>query len=641
MDRRNFVKRSSLLLAMGTCGGFFSFAKAQNANKDIDFKQKYNWKYLGKHNPKELKRERSYTFDVCVVGGGVAGICAAVSAARHGAKTVLVQNRPVLGGNASSEIHVPINGSYHFKNKFGVDRETGIVEELQLENRFYNRQNSWEVWDHVMYDYVTRQENLTLFLNTQAVESVMKGNKIAEVICFQSSTESKITIAANVFIDCSGDGAMAASAGAEFRSGREGRNEFNEKYAPEHPDGWVMGDSIQFSSVDVGYPISFTPPSFAIKYDPSKAKKRIISHLSCGFWWIELGSDFDIIGVTEENRHKLLGYLYGCWDYVKNSGKFPEAANLALDWVGSVPGRRESRRFMGDYILSERDLTHYKHFDDAIAYGGGWSLDEHCPGGILNSTEPPSYFHQRFDKMYEIPYRCLYSKNIDNLMFAGRNISVTHIALSATRLIAICGIMGQAAGTAAAMCVERKIMPRGIYKSYIRELQERLLRDDAYIPHRPAADKNDLARKATIIASSTISGDVSLLVDGYSRDEVERIHHWMSDGLNPDLILTWNEEVELSSVEIKCDSNLHTEIELHPSREKRMKQIPGLPPELVKKVSVEAFQNGVYTEVASIDNNLHRLIRLNFGKIKTKSVRLNLKETYGASSVKLFEVRCY
>ena len=589
MKRREFLKKSFLTTTFLSCGGF-SIASQGNEFKPREYwpKRDDNWKYMGKKDTSTVKREKEYTFDVAVIGGGVAGLCAAVSAARHGAKTVLVQNRPVLGGNASSEIHVPINGSYHL-----------------------------------------------LMLNTQAMEAVMDGNSIKKAICFQFSTESKIIISADVFIDCSGDGALAASAGAEYRTGREGKAEFNEKYAPDEPDGWVMGDSIQFSSKDMGYPVPFNPPSFAIKYDPSKANKRNITQLSCGFWWVELGSDLDIVDVTEENRHKLLGYLYGAWDYVKNSGKFPEAANLVLDWVGSVPGRRESRRFMGDYILNENDLTKFTHFDDAIAYGGGWSLDEHCPGGILNDKEPASYFHQR------IPYRCLYSKNIDNLMFAGRNVSVTHIALSATRLIAICGLMGQAAGTAAAMCMEYKVSPRGIYKKYIEELQERLLRDDCYIPNRPANDEADLARKAKIEASSTTSGNVALLTDGYSRDEVDHIHHWQSDGLNPDLTLAWEKPVSLSSVEIKCDSNLHTEIQIHPNIEKRRKQRPGMPVELVKKVSVEAEVNGVWKELTEIDNNLHRLIKLEFSPVRTSKIRLNLKETYSASDIKLFEVRCY
>ncbi|MFR9578771.1 MAG: FAD-dependent oxidoreductase [Rikenellaceae bacterium] len=598
-------------------------------------------KYLGYKDISTINKDRHYECDVAVVGGGIAGICAAVAAARGGAKVIFVHNRSVLGGNASSEIHVPINGSYHFKNKFKVDRETGIVEELQLENIYYNPQMSWEVWDHVLYDYVTRNKNLTLMLETHATKAVMSGNKIKEVVCFQQATESRVTIRAKQFIDSSGDGMMAASAGAEFRYGREGKAEFGEKYAPDEPDGWVMGDSIQLSTKDMGRPIKFTPPTFAIKYDPSKMNKRNITQLNCGFWWVELSDQLDITLATNENRHKLLAYLYGAWDYVKNSGKFPEAENLAIDWVGSVIGRRESRRFMGDHILTESDLTEYRHFEDAVAYGGGWSLDEHCPGGLENPDDPASFFHQNFKKMFEIPYRSLYSRNIENLFFAGRNFSASHIALSGTRLIAMCGLMGQAVGTAAVMCVEKSCSPRGVYQNYMSELQERLLREDVFIPNRPAADAADLARKATLTASSTSSGDARLLTDGYSRDEVDRIHHWESSESTPTLTFKWSEEVELSELNIKCDSSLHREIQLHPNTDKMKGRPEGLPLEMVKSLSVEALVGGVWQQVAQVDNNIYRLIKLPFESLKSSSLRVKFHESYGEPRIKIFEVRCY
>lgn len=434
---------------------------------------------------------------------------------------------------------------------------------------------------------------------------------------------------------------MAASAGAEYRYGREGKAEFGEKYAPDAPDGWVMGDSIQLSTKDMGRPIKFTPPTFAIKYDPSKMNKRGIAQLNCGFWWVELSSELDITLATNENRHKLLAYLYGAWDYVKNSGKFPEAENLAIDWVGSVIGRRESRRFMGDYILKESDLTEYKHFEDAIAYGGGWSLDEHCPGGIENPDDPASFFHQNFTKMFEIPYRSLYSRNIDNLFLAGRNFSATHIALSGTRLIAMCGLMGQAVGSAAVICLEKGCSPRGVYQKHISELQERLLREDVFIPNRPAADSADLARKATLSASSTSSGDASLLIDGYSRDEVERIHHWESSESHPTITLEWSEGVKIGEVNIKCDSSLHREIQLHPNTDKMKDRPEGLPLEMVRSLSVEALVGGVWREVAQVENNMYRLIKLKFSPVTTSSVRIKMRENYGHPTFKLFEVRCY
>ncbi|MFR9661459.1 MAG: FAD-dependent oxidoreductase, partial [Rikenellaceae bacterium] len=351
--------------------------------------------------------------------------------------------------------------------------------------------------------------------------------------------------------------------------------------------------------------------------------------------------DLDITTNTENARHLLLAYLYGAWDYVKNSGKFPEAENLAMNWVGSVPGRRESRRFMGDYIVTEKDLTEYRHFDDTVAFAGGWSLDEHCPGAILNPTDPASFFHQGFTKHTEIPYRALYSKNIDNLMFAGRNYSCSHIALSGTRLIAMCAQMGQAAGTAATICVNKGCTPRGVYQIYMNELQEMIMRDDAYIPNRPAADPADLARKAKIVASSTASGDVKLLVDGISRDEVDKPHHWRSKGVDSNLVLSWDAPQTITSVEIKCDTDLQTEIQLHPNKAKMALRERGMPEEMVKAVALDVKVGGGWKEVASIDDNLHRLIKLPVESIKSDAVRIRFKESYGVENLRIFEVRCY
>ncbi|MFR9526064.1 MAG: FAD-dependent oxidoreductase [Rikenellaceae bacterium] len=644
------MKRSSFLKGVGATsltlmsGGLFSMCtpSASAAKSNIDWNNAGQWKYMGSKDTSTINKDREYRFEVAVIGGGIAGVNAAVAAARHGAKVVLVQNRPVLGGNASSEIHVPINGSYHLENKFKVDRETGLVDELQMRNRYYNKDMSWSVWDHVIYDFVTREPNITLMLNTHAQKAIMDGNKIRKAICFQQSTESRITIEADVFIDCSGDGQLAVSAGADYRTGREGKAEFNEKYAPDQPDGWVMGDSIQFSSREMDHPVEFHAPEFAVKYDPSKMNARKIQGFSCGFWWVEFGSDLDITADTEENRHRLLAYLYGAWDYVKNYGKFPESANSALDWVGSVPGRRESRRFMGDHILSERDLTEYRHFEDTVASAGGWSLDEHCPGALDNPTEPASYFHQRFKQFTEIPFRSLYSRNIDNLMMAGRNISVTHIALSAVRLIAMCANMGQAVGTAAVMCVRKGVTPRSIAQNHISELQESILRDDIYIPNRPAADPADKARRATITASSTASGDAKLLTDGYSRDEVEKDHHWLSSGVNSSLTLKWDAPVEISSIEIKGDTNLHGEMQIHPKRSKLEAQIPGMPPQLVKAAKVELFVDGEWKNFASVDNNLtRRIIFAGDKSVMSDMARITFSETWGDDAIRLYEVRCY
>ncbi|MDZ8117057.1 FAD-dependent oxidoreductase [Pontiella agarivorans] len=637
MNRRDMFKSSAVAASMVPIIG-----KASEDSGNPEERTTDNWFQVGTGQRGLPDRKETLTFDVAVLGGGIAGICAAVSAARNGAKTVLVQDRPVLGGNASSEMRVHLNGVTHLKPDNRAERETGVIEELLLHNRFNNKQESWPVWDHLLYDFVISEPNLELILNTQATEAVMNGSTIVAAKCWQLTTETQITIRAAQFIDCSGDGLLAATAGALYRSGREGKKEFGERYAPDEPDGWQMGATLLMHSEDMGKPMPFQAPSWAIPYEAEKSHpKRKFKGFQNGIWWMEVGSDGDIIGEQEEIRHKLMCYAYGVWDYIKNSGKVPEAENHALTWVQSLPGKRESRRFIGDYILHEGDLLNHTHFEDAVGYGG-WSLDEHNPGGIENLKEPPSYFHEHFHKVYEIPYRSLYSKNITNLSFAGRNISQTHIALSSTRLMATCATMGMAVGTAAALCIQKKCNPRDIATRHINELQEQLLRDDAFIPHRPANDSRDLARKADLIAaSSSVSGDAKLLTDGWSRDFEGVEHGWESHGLPAEVLLEWEEPVTLSRVEIKCDTNVKRNIMMRKDSMVSKNFWNDVPVELLKSLDVEARVNGQWVSVGSNDDNRKRLIKFNFDPIRTSGIRINLKETYGAVNAKLFEVRCY
>lgn len=611
-------------------------------NMSFDDRSKDHWIQLGTGKMGIPERKKTLDFEVAVIGGGMAGICAAVAAARNGAKTVLVQDRPVLGGNASSEIRVIVHGVTRLKPDGLAERETGIIEEILLHNRFYNKQNSFTVWDHVLYDFVTLEPNLELILNTQAIKAIRNGDKIVSAFCWQLTTETLLTINAHIFIDCSGDGLLAATAGAIYRTGREASAEFGEKFAPQKPDGWQMGATILLSSKDMGEPFPFDPPHYTIKYKAKKShpNRKIIPFVE-GFWWVEVGNELDIIGDAEKDRKKLMGYAYGVWDYVKNSGDYPEANNFALDWVGSLPGRRESRRFIGDYILSEPDQISHRHFEDAVAYGG-WPLDEHNPGGIENLSDPPSYWHEHFDQVYEIPYRCLYSKNISNLLFAGRNISQTHVALSSSRVMATCATMGQAVGTAATLCLKKAVLPRELGQKHINNLQEQLLRDDAYIPMRPANDPKDLAKTATrVSASSTLSGKVKLLMDGVSRDENREIHHWQSDGLPAEVQLEWEHPIQLSCVEIKCDTNVKRNIMMLKYYREDEAYTHSIPKELIKSLEVEAKVNGNWISLGLNKKNRKRLIKFNFEKIKTAAIRIRLLETYGAKNARLFEVRCY
>lgn len=605
-------------------------------NRDSD-----NWLHLGTGKKTKPIRRKSFDYDVAVLGGGMAGICAAVAAARNGSKVVLVQDRPVLGGNASSEIRVIVHGVTKLKSGL-PERETGIIEEILLLNRFYNEQHSFTVWDHVLYDFVTREPNITLMMNTQAVRAIVNEEKITSAICWQLATETLITINAKLFIDCSGDGLLAATAGAEYRTGREASSEFGEKYAPEKADGWQMGATILLSSKDMGKKTAYKAPPFALKFDAENTHpdRRILPFVE-GFWWVEIGSQNDIIKDAELDRNRLMGYAYGVWDHVKNSGLYPEVDNFALDWVGSLPGRRESRRFIGDYIFSEPDQLNFRHFDDAVAFGG-WPLDEHNPGGIENLSQPPSFWHEHFDKIYEIPFRSLYSKNISNLLFAGRNISQTHVALSSSRVMGTCATMGQAVGTAAALCIKHSITPRTLRENNLNDLQEQLLRDDAFIPNRPAKDKEDLAKTADrIYASSTLSGDVNLLIDGVSRDENGETHHWESDGFPAEVVFEWKESIKLSSIEIKCDTNVKKNIMMLKNTRETEAYTTKIPIELLKSAELYLLVEEQWIKYAVLEENQRRLIKFSFDQLEVKSFKLKLTECYGAKNAKLFEVRCY
>lgn len=643
MERRNFLKNIAGATAVVGLVPLACTSDIQEEENILSDRSKDNWDCLATGKKEIPLRKEVHEYDAVVIGAGMAGISAAVASARNGNKTVLVNDRAVLGGNASSEIRVTVNGVSHLKGTGKPERETGIIEEILIENRAYNPQESYPVWDHVLYDFATREPNLTVMLNTHAIDAIMKDDKIEAAKCWQISTETEFILKAAIFMDCSGDGLMAAKAGAMYRTGREAKNEFNEKYAPDKSDGWQMGGSVMLIGEDMGKPIPYIPPQFAIKYTPSKAdnKRRKITNYQDGYWWVELGSEFDIIKERERNRHKLLGYLHGVWDYIKNSGDHPGSANFALKWVGSLPGRRESRRFIGDHILCEGDLLSYRHYYDAVAYGG-WSLDEHNPGGIERLDLPPSFFHENFKELYEVPFRCLYSKNITNLMFAGRNASLTHIALSSTRIQGTCALMGQAIGTASTFCVKHNVTPREVGKKYIKELQEQLLRDDVFIPGRPANDPNDLAKTANIVfASSTASGDVKLLTDGYSRDVKGEIHHWQSKKLPAQIQMEWENPVQISQFEVKCDTNLQTQITMRKLPPEKSFYRTEIPKELLKVVELEVRENGVWKKVGAKNKNLTRLIKFEFETKKITALRFNMIEAYNHNVAKLFEIRCY
>ena len=448
--------------------------------------------------------------EILVIGGGLAGVCATVAAARLGRTVTLVQDRPVLGGNASSEHKVNISGADCSGSSLTrFSRETGIIDELALEvfHRAPSNATVRYVQDWVLYEAVTREPNATLFLNSKAVDAVVAPDgSIRGVTVLQVSTEKSFALEAKIVIDCSGDGRIAAAAGAEFRMGREAAGEFGESMAPEKADDHTMGSSIEFVCRDMGRPVPFTAPSFARYFENEDALPFRSPRLEfpdsefegSGWWWLEYGGQVNTIDDNEHIRDELIAVLFGLWDYLKNRSDQP-LENYALEWIGALPGRRESRRFIGDHVLTENDVRANRKFEDAVGYSG-WPIDLHPPMGIYDPA-PPSTHVFRSDYV-TVPLRCLYSKNVPNLFFAGRNISATHVGMGTTRVMATCAILGQAVGTAAHLCLGKGVSPRALAGGHFRDVQQLLLKGDCYIPGIRNEDDKDLARGARATASS-------------------------------------------------------------------------------------------------------------------------------------------
>lgn len=444
--------------------------------------------------------------DLVVVGGGLSGICCSITAAREGLKVVLVQDRSVLGGNASSEVRLWVLGATsHMGNNNRWAREGGVIDELLVENTFRNPDGNPIILDSLLLDKVTSEPNITLLLNTSLYDVAMNGSRISSTKAYCSQNQTEYELTAPLFCDSSGDGVLGFLSGAAFRMGAENREEFGELFAPSEEYGELLGHSLYFYSKDVGRPVSFVPPSFAL--DDITAIPRFRSFNSqdygCKLWWIEYGGRMDTVHDTEKIKWELWKIVYGVWNYIKNSGNFPEAETLTLEWVGMIPGKRESRRFEGEYILRQQDIIEQRLHADAVAFGG-WSVDLHPSDGIYSDQPGCNQWHSK--GIYQIPYRCLYSRNISNLFLAGRLISASHVAFGSSRVMATSAYAAQAVGMAAVICKEYQCNPSAIFhEQRIEELQQKLVASGQFIPNVVAKNKKDLVQQATITASSELA----------------------------------------------------------------------------------------------------------------------------------------
>ena len=530
----------------------------------------------------------------CVVGGGLAGMCAALAAARHGVKTLIMQERPVFGGNASSEIRMWICGSGH-------DRETGIVEELRLENLYRNTYPNYSVWDSILYEKIRFQPNLTCLLNCSCLDAQMENGRLKSIKGWQMTTQTFHTVEADFFADCSGDSILAPLSGAEFRIGREEKSEFDESLAQDKPDRKTMGMSCILQARETDSPKKFIPPAWADKFpsdDCFPPKRGHKLNKIQNFWYLEYGGDQDSIRDSEEVRDDLLKTAFGLWDHIKNHGDH-EAENWILDWVGFLPGKRESRRYVGDYILNQRDVLSGGKFSDIIAFGG-WPIDDHHPGGFRYFGVPNMFIVP--EQSYGIPVRCIYSKNIPNLLFAGRNISTTHTGLSSTRVMATCATLGEAVGVTAFYAIRGGYSDvRSATQKHIGEIQQTLLDDDCYLlwMKREVAG---LTKSAKLTASS---GDAEVLRNGSDRSagEVENAWHvrpgdWaeydFGSAIQPDVVrLVFDSDLKRDPLNMVANYTLKGEVFTPPV-------------ELVKSFHLEADGR----EIFRTDNNYQRLVKI-------------------------------
>lgn len=334
------------------------------------------------------------------------------------------------------------------------------------------------------------------------------GDRITSVTAFCSQNSTQYEISAPVFMDASGDGILAFTAGAAFRMGAKSRDEFGELFAPDREFGGLLGHSLYYYTRDTGRPVQFTPPAFALR-DIEGAIPRYkdfkASDSGCRLWWIEYGGRLDTVHETETIKWELWKVAYGVWNYIKNSGKFPEAANLTLEWVGHIPGKRESRRFEGDYLIRQHDIVEQREHPDAVAFGG-WALDLHPADGVYSDL--PGCTHEHPRGIYQIPYRCLYSRNIPNLFLGGRIMSATHVAFGSTRVMGTLSHCAQAIAHAAALCLAHGLDPRDLSTGKpLATLQRNLLRSGQHIPRLRLHDPEDLVRTARLEASSQFTLD--------------------------------------------------------------------------------------------------------------------------------------
>jgi len=441
--------------------------------------------------------------DLVVAGGGYAGVCAAITAARHGLRVALLNDRPVLGGMASSEVRVgPIGGT----EEAPFPRNGDLVREIS-DGIASSGGVSDGGRDARVLALARAEPNLSVLLEHHLVAVERDGAAISAVRAVHTRSGRETRLRAALFADCTGDGVLGALAGASWRRGREGRDETGESLAPEHADGLAMGCTNFWRAEHTGAPQPFPACPWALpirddadwKVPTPKWPPRLDGKAFVGGWNWESGFALDAASEAEAIRDHNLRAIYGTWDWLKNrSPHRADYADARLEWIGHILGKRESRRLLGDVVLSQQDIEEGRAFPDGCVTAT-WYFDLHFPHPDNSHRFPGQEFRSLayddpdFERLrgtipgrytpirpYAIPYRCLYSRDVPNLFMAGRNISVTHAALAPVRTQKTTGMMGVVIGRAAWLCRKLQATPRTLYENHLQELLRLLAEPDCH-----------------------------------------------------------------------------------------------------------------------------------------------------------------
>ena len=568
-------------------------------------------------------------FDLVVVGGGYPGICAAVTASRLGLNVVLIQDRPYVGGNASPEVGV------------GPEGEIGHAPYPNLGNLCYQlryaKPTAFEVegrkFTQKEMEIVLAEKNLKLHLATRMIGVEMDGKRIKAVVGKNIYTGKELRFEGKLFADCTGDACLGFLAGAEFRVGRESKAETGESMAPEEADKLVMGSTLFWETLVRSQPTTFPELPWAVQF----TKETILPTFN-SYWNWETGMNRDQIEDIEYVRDLQFRAIYGHWAYMKNHADehwAPKVANRDLSRLGVIAGKRESRRLMGDFILREQDIIEHRLYPDSCVICT-WPIDLHYADEYSKKyflgEEFRTYCTHVKHEPYPMPYRCFYSRNVPNLFMAGRNVSVTHVALGVARVIQTGGMMGEVVGMAASVCVENEAMPRDVYEKHFDRLKA--LMEAGIAPAPPSAEKPaewtktagpNLARKATVTVSSEHESEMYLgkhINDGRA-NIANNLSRWVSlPEKNPWVVLTFEQPVRINGFQmVTGQSNLRT---------------------VINDCVLQYEKDGVWIDIpgSGVAGNENFYIDRRFEPVESKAYRLQITRTAG-NIARIWELEFY